>query len=210
MLTKTRNDNMYEFNFQIKGGAILFLPVNLYNYFNNIGVTSEENIDEGNLTLFGSSLPKEGPFNEEVFYFENIPFYLKKKLKFDNVAMEGQEIEINSLNVNKVHIVGSSTSGSYFDNIIFKDRNGGIVTHKLKLSDFILEKPLFKENKLFYRFSKVNNKGPIALKGSLWKQTLSFEENIDLQNIILLDNPFMHIFAITIETSLKGGDQNEF
>lgn len=184
--------------------------MNLTNHYNNTGVTSDQNIDEGNLTLFGSSLPLEGPFIQDVFYFENIPFNMTKKLKFDNLAMEGQEIEIRSLNVSKVHIVGNSTSGSYYDDIVFKDSSKQTITRKIKLSEFTLEAPTFSENKLFYRFSKVNNNRHIDLKGSLWKQTICFDKSIDLEAIILEDNPFIHIFGITIQQLMKGGDYNEF
>ncbi|SDZ37968.1 hypothetical protein [Bacillus sp. 166amftsu] len=180
----------------------MFIPIHLDSYCNNIGVTSNDTIYEGNLTLNGSSLPLEGPFCKQVFYFEHIPFYMKKLSKFDNIAMEGQEIKVNAYNAKNIHIIGNSVSGSYFDDISFKSEGEIIERKRLSLTDFISEEPVF-NNQLFYRFTKINSRQPLHLKGSLWKQSINFEPSINVESIILEDNPFIHIFAITIEEGLK-------
>lgn len=175
----------------------MYTTLDLTAHFNNIGVTTHDNKQNGMLSLAGSSLPFEGPFKKNVYYTNGIPFNLKKEGEFDNISLQSQRIELNSKFLKAIHFVGNSESGSYFDQIFLISE--GDIIHKglISLTDFLSEDSSF-NNSLVYRFQTVHNR-PSHHKGSLWLHSLYLPKTMQVDTLIFEDNPFIHIFAITIE-----------
>ncbi|NJH85450.1 hypothetical protein GLV96_02615 [Staphylococcus agnetis] len=181
----------------------MFHNINLSKYFNNTGITSERNINLGELSPLGSSLPKEGPFEDNTFYFFEVPFKLKKNSVKDNISLEGQEIHIDKKSVNTIFFVGNSFNGHLKDNIYIYDEYDNMHKFEIMLTDFKSPKPHF-SNKLFFEFSKVNNDFQ-RFTGKLWIHKVVLKPALNITTIKLSDNPFMHIFAITLESENKNG-----
>ncbi|MEH6989564.1 hypothetical protein [Cytobacillus firmus] len=175
----------------------MYTTLDLTEHFNNIGVTTNENKQNGMLSLAGSSLPFEGPFKENEYYSNEIPFKLKKESEFDNISLQSQKIKINSKHLKAIHFVGNSESGSYFDRIFLISNGDVIYKGSISLTDFLSEGPSF-NNLLVYRFHKVNNRPP-HYNGSLWLHSIYLPNTMQVDTLEFEDNPFIHIFAITIE-----------
>lgn len=175
----------------------MYKTLDLTVHFNNIGIATNENKQKGMLSLAGSSLPFEGPFKKNEYYCNNIPFRLKKETEYDNISLQSHKVEINSKSLKAIHFVGNSESGSYFEPVFLMEK--GDIVHKglISLTDFLSEVSSF-SNLLVYRFQSVNNR-PSHYKGSLGLHSLYLPNTMEVDILKFEDNPFIHIFAITIE-----------
>ncbi|PEI85156.1 hypothetical protein CN679_25005 [Bacillus pseudomycoides] len=174
--------------------------VNLDNYYNNCGFTKKEEINRGNLTFNGTSFPLEDDF-------ENFPNYKEVPLKFskyngnDNIELEGQTIHLDGeYTVKKIYIVGLSVYGDYFDELYLHKGEKLVETTKLKLTCTSSNSPCF-ENKELLKYDSLNNikKGVLNIPSKIWLDEIELTQPTVIDSIKFEDNPFMHVFSITLE-----------
>ncbi|WP_157670263.1 hypothetical protein [Bacillus cereus] len=174
--------------------------MNMEPFVNNRGMTYEEECEKGNLTLGNSSLPAEVLMKKKSIKFSGVPFHFTYIEAGDNIELEGQIIDLMNIKAYKFHFIGISSNGNLYDNVYFlKD---GILVHKdrLFLSDTIATEPAFLDQcvlSLDYAHSVVGKNS--NLKPNLWYYCIDFGEEVEFNQIQFEDNPFMHIFAMTIE-----------
>lgn len=179
----------------------MYYMLPLEKYFNNVGITEKENVSCGELTPMGTSLPKEGPFEKEIFYYKTVPFKLKKSKNKDNIFLDNQKIDVNLKKIKKIYFVGNAFNGNLTTNVQVYDEFNNKSYFKIKLTDFKSQTPFF-NNDLLYEFSGIHNDFS-RFKGKLWVHELILEKQQNIKKIILGDNAFIHIFAITLEGAKK-------
>ncbi|SFS44344.1 hypothetical protein [Marininema halotolerans] len=181
-------------------------PLDITPYVNNRGVTQAD-VDHqiGFITTGGCSLPFEEIPIEAGLIIEGVPFQFSYTDEGDNIELEGQILRFSPVTARKIHILGVSTNGNFFDRIQFLSEERLIHTDRLALTNFIEREPFFPKNRVALQFTYMNTRvGPRnSLHPILWHTALDFEKERSFDTIILEDNPSMHIFAITFE---GGGD----
>jgi hypothetical protein len=177
-----------------------FEVINLNPYFTNHGFTFENNQEIGNLSLGGSSLPGTNISFDIPFQVDDIPFQLGKNCDGDNVEMSGQVIAFKEMKIHRIHVLGVSNNGDFYDWIYLSNNGKQLLKEKLYLSDFVSIKPSFND-KLAISFPYLHSQGGIReqYKPNLWLYSINVSEDFGINQITLEDNPFIHIFAITIE-----------
>lgn len=168
--------------------------INLQPIFNNRAITSLEERNLGELTLGGTSFPLSELLKMPV-EIQNF-FSLGNK---DNVVCEGQIIKIHqSVSVNHLVVVGTSVYGDYSGDIIVK--NKGIQKSKIhiQLNNLFDDVPFFTDCQSLISSDYLNSKDHIIVNyhASIWKQEIYLKNTITFDEIVFLDNPFLHIFSM--------------
>lgn len=182
--------------------------LDIRDLFNNRGTTYEDGMEQGMLTLATSSLPAEEIKFGRTIYYNQVPFIMFKTELYDNMVLESQEIIFNTQNIKRVHFLGCSSDGSFFEWISFLKDTEKKGTYRLALSEFVSNKPEF-NNKRAFSMSCVHTKRGknFNFQPSMWHETIRFENGREINKIRFADNPFMHIFSITLELKREINDE---
>jgi hypothetical protein len=180
--------------------------IDLEEFYCNNGISSEGSISKGNFTGGGSSFPAEllPNFNKDVVIVVNdVPFQLNKSAPdcADNMEFNNQYIKFKPNIYKTIHVLGCADNGSYIEPIYLETKNTSIEV-KLGLTDWLTEKPIFDE-KIAFRCKYVHTqRGNLSnFQPTIWYQKISlFISNMRCFGMKFIDNPGMHIFAITLET----------
>ncbi|WP_339148462.1 hypothetical protein [Sutcliffiella sp. BMC8] len=173
--------------------------LNIEPYINNRGFTSISTVKEGNLTLGNSSFPLEKFLHNNTYFHKDVPFHFYSNSKGDNIELMGQRIELPSIiRADSLHIIGNSSNGSFSDNILFILNNNIILKKKINLTCLLETNSLF-QNYIFKKFDYLHNMNGICYdeSGTLWYEIVEFDRTLQFNEILLPDNPFMHIFSMT-------------
>ncbi len=173
------------------------VKVNLKQYMNSKGITSEDNMAEATLTIGSSSIPQK-TIEEAEGLFAGIPFRVQSESRFDNIFADNQRIAIGS-NAKSIYILGVSCQGDYQEEInVFYD-DDQYETYLCGFSDFLSIEPYFNDI-LGRRFEYSHTANGINenLKISLWVNKIDVTSSKRIKELILPKNIFLHIFAITV------------
>lgn len=182
-----------------------FICLDLREFLNNRGATQSCDRVHGNFNYKGNSYPLEefGTPNSLKYFFD-IPFVFPQvgKKGFDNLLCLGQNLRVPLFSYKKIYFLGACDMGSHRSEVCVQSTNGESV-----LKDFGLTiwwgggaTPDFGEKMaaacscLRYRTHDQHNIFP-----RLWLQTVELDSQVPYSVIFLPDNPFMHIFAVTLE-----------
>jgi len=182
----------------------IYTPLNIEKFFNNRGFTSKNDIAKGNLTLGNSSFPLDKFPLENPIIYKGIPFCFYHNLYGDNIELSGQKITFPSLNSNKLHIIGNSSNGNLSDYIYILNQNNIMSKVKIKLTCLTETTPFF-NNECFWKFDYLHNplEGSNINSGVLWYVSIDIKDVINFDSFEFPDNPFIHIFAITVESFIE-------
>ncbi|MGM1050633.1 MAG: hypothetical protein ACQEXX_31630 [Bacillota bacterium] len=182
-----------------------FNCLDLTKCINNCGSTNLENSSLGQFTIAGSSFPAEElPFND-IFVFDDIPFYFVKQEHSDNVVPEGQTIVFPDSMISKIHILGASSEGNMRDNLLIQYNSNELIKSSFHLSEFTGMNP-FSQNQLAIQMSRIHTIGKMLdyIHPVLWYDVIDLSSRPILANSFLFsDNPCVHIFSLTIEEVLS-------
>ncbi|WP_214482981.1 hypothetical protein [Bacillus sp. SM2101] len=182
----------------------MFKCISLQRYFNNRGVTTEQEFKQGELSLAFSSFPQKYiPFNRS-FTHSDIPFMFSKNNHRDNVEMCGQTIDLGEMyNINKIHFLGTSNNGDFSEDVHLYEDTSHVISKPLGFTDFIEPQPKFNEDVaiqapyLHTRHGIKNIYFPI-----IWYNSINFNKSARANKLMFEDNPSIHIFCITIEVTI--------
>lgn len=177
----------------------IYKIIELSDKFNNVGITKSDDYIEGDLTIGGSSFPKDDMKDSFPSIYNNIPFKIEYENKYDNVSTDGQHIKIGSY-ISEIHIVGTSCPGDYLEEFVLCKDDGKRKEFKIGFSDFLSIEPCFEES-LIYQSNYAHSQFGRAehLKISMWINSIVIEEKEFIEELILPKNMFLHIFSITIK-----------
>lgn len=169
---------------------------------NNQGFSHLNDIDKGELTHVGTSIPAEKiRFNENT-KVNSVPFkFMRNKDNKDNVELEGQLIQFPSSNVRKIHFLSLSCYGSYFQEVKLLNDNNPVSQSYLYTTELAMEAPEYEQIYKGISFDYLHNrKGEIPnLQGNIWHSYIDIGSTREINQIKFEDNPAIHIFAITLE-----------
>jgi hypothetical protein len=180
--------------------ASSFHCLDLSELYNNCGVTSFEEKEQGMLNGAGASFPAELVPLGYAFEFEGIPFIMTKHNGLDNIEVEGQRLVFSPMYVSRIHILGLSND-SHMSEEIQLEYDGEIVSSKLmRLSSYSSANPYF-GNKCLLRSPYVHfhNQRTENYQPAIWYDSIEIDPSTAVNAILLADNPCIHIFSITVE-----------
>ncbi|OTQ85763.1 hypothetical protein BG30_09605 [Bacillus subtilis subsp. subtilis] len=176
--------------------------------FNNIGSTTISTYKNGDFSLGSSSFPREKiKFNEPI-YFYSIPFKFFLNEMKDNIQMTGQKIPMNPIrNAKAIYFLGAANNGHMSGNVTLSYKE--VITKKFTLyfTDFTSNVAVFNDLPAL-KFDYLHTRSGIyeAIKPTIWFNCVIFNDEINFDEIEFEDNPFIHIFAITIK---YGAEKNK-
>jgi hypothetical protein len=179
--------------------------IDLKPYMNNVGFTYSDKVDVGALTMANSSLPKEEMIFNETFEYKGIPFIFEEIDERDNLELEEQTVHFSPVLSSKLHFIGVSIYGDYYDDISCWGQHKHVYSGKLGFPDFLSEQEDANRQKAF-AFSKLHGQliHNDKLKPSIWYSSIEFNEPLMMDAIKFEDNPFIHLFALTIQEAGTG------
>ncbi|ATF15815.1 hypothetical protein A616_28850 [Brevibacillus brevis X23] len=182
-----------------------YKSLDLCSYFNNRGLTSDADYKLGFLSLGNTSLPVEQVSFANDFIYDGIPFRFNKNETGDNIELAGQLVNFPSMYIKKLHFLGVSNNGDFFDDLHFMNDKQCVGTKRLYLSNFLNTHPSF-DDKSAITFTYANTRGGKRdhYKPNIWYYSIDLEEPLFFNGIKFEDNPSMHIFAITVELECLG------
>lgn len=191
----------------------MFTIVPLENYFNNSGISFKNSYEHGDFSGAGSSYPAEDlPESNSLINVEEIPFKFPSKVRYDKNNMEFAEqiIDIEPNYYRCIHILGAADNGSFIEPIeLITERNK--IQVLIGLTDWISKQPTFNE-KIAFRCKGAHSKrsGYIeAIDTTIWYQKIEIlKYGNEISKLVFIDNPGMHIFALTLE-HLRGGKHGD-
>lgn len=179
-----------------------YQTLSLHDYVNNRGITYQNEYDKGQLTIGGASLPAELIMSVQDPIIEGIPFQFIYQDQGDNIELEGQSLRFPPLEAEALHVVGCSSNGNLYEEISLLREGHVVCETRLSLTDVIEREPAF-HDRAAYAFDYIHTVSGINhhLTSNLWLDSLTFSQKVVFDEIRFQDNPFMHIFAMTIQQS---------
>ncbi|BFH10903.1 hypothetical protein WJ0W_006740 [Paenibacillus melissococcoides] len=182
-----------------------YYNIDLTDFYSNKGISHLEEIEVANFTGMGSSYPAEQlPTLDRIVTVHDIPFYLSSGT-FDNMELNEQVISVPLQTYIKIHILGAADNGSYSCPLQLKGTNEMQSVH-LKLTDWTKASPTYQELIAFQcEGIHSSTQGGLVkgLRSTIWYQVINISGGGDFNQISFVDNPSMHIFAITLEGEAK-------
>ena len=201
------------------------ISVDLVPHCNNVGIASccDPTVDglDGMGTIFcAERLPDSGTiiaYNGTRFVFPD-----KSDGVPDNISCEGQEIPLPVGHYRALHVLGICDWRAFEEPLRLKAPDGTCTETRLGLSDAsryqglqygereALTCPLVTPDSLIPHVFLFGVSPPGAgyemtethIEAGIWHQVISLETSRPLAGIVLPDNPSMHLFALTLETSV--------
>lgn len=180
--------------------------VNLTQYFCNKGISHVGDAHLANFTGMGSSYPAEQlPKSNQEILIQGVPFLFPPiwSEHFDNIELNGLTVGVQLRRYRKIHVLGASENGSFRCPVCLSRTNEErIVT--LGLTDWTKGKPTYEEEYAFLCQGMHTSSGSIVnnLTCAIWHQQIG---GFKFNHMEFIDNPSMHIFAITLEEEVKDG-----
>lgn len=188
--------------------------LDLTPYFNNDGISYKSDRTDGDFTGRGNTYAAEDlpPSNSNVtFYGVTFRFPDKRAGLKNNVALEGQHIEVPQGIYKCLYLLGASDGNSLEDSIRFVFANGSQEEAFLGLSSWRLyhnlkygERAAIKCTGYHFPSQHVCT-NRIDVDYGIWMQEVAITTCKVLTAIDFPDNPGMHVFALTLRRA--GSDQ---
>lgn len=135
-----------------------------------------------------------------------IPFALSAG-EFDNVSACGQVVPVNQ-RVTRIHVLGFSYWGSFNELLVLQCADGTSAEAEIILLDLSTQDKL-ETNLLYCHFyncydhlldgGRFPTFGTVQISASCHHSVCTLPEPLELAEIVLPENPLMHILAITVE-----------
>ena len=190
--------------------------VNLSKYFNNDGISTKDNLADGNFTQ-GILYPAESlPEANQVFSVKGLSFKFppKKEGMLNNLHCRGQVIDLPDKPAGALYFLGSSDA-RLFARASGKDStattvklhytDGETEEHKLRLTSWDNRSPMF-DNILAVRSKGFHVQNRISARGgfSIFAAGIYPKRSVPIDRIKLGDSESVHIFALTLSTRRTG------
>lgn len=178
--------------------------LNLNPLLNNQGTLAEkeENYRNTSFSLGESYFPSEHlPNYGDIISWEETSFLFPKRNSdyFDNLVLDNQIIKVPQGNVKEVYILGASNNGNFYDKIDLRLNNTVVYSFDLALTDFIEEDTWFNDAiVLECPFVRNISHNLHQYTAKMYCHKESLPSGITFDEIKLGDNPFIHIFSITL------------
>ncbi len=182
-----------------------FEIIDLSSYLNNDGISYATNRADGDFAASGYTYPAEElPESNSKLICQGVEFLFPDKSDGlnNNLALENQNIKVPANYYKEINILGASEMGSFEEEITLEYSDGSLKKTSLGLSEWWAKPSKYKE-KVGIQCSKLRStKDDIEkIKITIWLQRIALNSSKKLTTIRLVDNPCMHIFALTLTTT---------
>jgi len=191
------------------------VPLNLEALFDNDAIADAQDRGDGNFDcpdhaadVPGSTFPAENlPATGSKFSFGDVNFLFPSKERGDlnNVACNGQRIELPPGRYKALHLVGTSENGSFRDTLALAYKEGPAET-ELALTDWCKaaehgERSAFEAPCRYTYSSDQRRVVREDVKPHLWLQKIALDPKKTLEAVSLPYSRRMHLFAATLEAA---------
>ncbi|WP_139487913.1 hypothetical protein [Brevibacillus dissolubilis] len=171
-------------------------------FLNNKGIVDAAAREEGGFSLGFTSYPSELlPPEGSIFTWNDVSFRFPVRSAdgFDNFVLEEQRMSVVPRNYTSIAILGASTNGNFYEELSLLYQREETYRFKLKLSNFIEQESWFGEAvALECAYGRCRTSDIDYYKPKIYCVTETLPDHLLFDEIVMGDNPFMHIFAITI------------
>ncbi len=184
-----------------------YVILDLARYFNNDGISSDADRNDGDFTGAGNTYPEEDlPPSNSMFECEGVVFRFpdKKNGLYNNVSLEGQRIPVPQDRYDSLYFLGASSGFSLEDTIRFIFADGAWEDVFLGLSSWRLCHGLKYGERIAIKCSGYHFPSQhvytnrIDVDYGIWMQQIPINHREILKNIEFPDNSDMHIFSMTL------------
>ena len=195
-------------------GRDVFELLDLSTYFNQDGISSDEDRTDGDFAGTGRTYPAEDlPSSNSILRCDNVLFRFpdKRDGAKNNIALEGQRIPVPMHPYESLHLLGVSAGTSLEDTVRFFFADGVSEEAFLGLSSSRRGHDLKYGERVaiqctgFHYPSRHVYTDKLDLIYGIWMQTVPVRSYKPLLTIQLPDNPGMHVFALTLQRRYAGG-----
>lgn len=178
------------------------VPVNLRKYFDNRGITSADQLAEGEFNIWFNSFPAdELPPPGSRTVLGSIPFLFPAPNHHhkDNFRCAGQRIELPPGRYDWIYLLAASERRSE-DLVYLHYADRSVDPEWLRVSDFWAETPPRFGEQASLRCTKLHYPRHIQQRmgPTIWRTRVPVPREIELAALHLPDNSAIHIFAITL------------
>jgi hypothetical protein len=185
------------------------LPVDLRAYFDNRGITGREELSEGEFNIWFNSFPAEElPEPGKTATVGAVPFLFpapRAEDGKDNIRCSGQRIAVLPGHYDWLYLLAAAERRSE-DIVHLHYADGSVDPEWLRVSDFWAETPAhFGElaslrcTCLHYPRHVMHKMGPV-----IWRTRVPVPRETELAAVHLPDNPAIHIFALSLLSTVTG------
>ena len=181
--------------------------LHLEGLFNNDAISYDSNRGDADPWLYGVAYPAEElPRSRAETQINQIPFFFpaKEDGHLNNFTFAQQTIDFDALHVKRIYFLCSGDYGNYIDDIGVQDETNCLQYMKLGISSWLVNEGVLGAQ-VGIRTTHVHD----FIHGqyidfwyprTMWVQSISPNPQKRVTGLSFPDNPFAHIFAITIQT----------
>ena len=186
-------------------------------YFNNDGISTDDDRTDGDFTGAGVTYPAEDlpPSNALVDYGGVVFRFPDKRDGLDNnISLEGQTVPVGPDFYSALHVLGSAED-SLEDVVGFVTESRGSPESPLALSAWHRGRGLQYGERLaipcsgYHHPSGHVRTSHLGVCYGIWMQTVQIRASFRLVALQLPDNPGMHLFAMTLTRDPAGGTRGD-
>lgn len=191
--------------------------LDLTPYFNNDGISFDDNRGDGDFAGLGVTYPAEDlPPSNALVVCLGVPFRFpdKRDGRNNNISMEGQRISVSQARFANLFLLGAAEENSLEDVIRFVYVSGRQHETPLGLSSWRLRHDLKYGERVaiecrgYHFLTHDVHTDLLGVDYGIWLQTVAIDPTECLAAIELPDNPGMHVFAMTLQwPGCHKGDQ---
>lgn len=177
-----------------------FHCLDLSSMLNHKACTTPEQKGIGGLTVVGSSIPESYLPFDQPFQYDSIPFIMMKQEMLDNIELSGQRLELPRMRALQLHVIGTSSETDMCEPIQFEFERRHVHSELLELGCFSSSHSV-RNNECIIQAPYLHTRTNIneRIQPKLWYTSLPLPRSVEINSILLGDNPCMHIFSLTIE-----------
>ncbi|MFF1656812.1 hypothetical protein [Streptomyces sp. NPDC058255] len=179
----------------------------LTEHFDTTGITSPDALADGGFNVWSNTFPAdELPAPGSVVDVHGLPFAFPAKdpAGRDNLRCAGQLIDVPVGRYDWIHLLAAAERRTE-DEALLHFTDGAVDPEWLRVSDFwpqtpsrFGESPAFTCGSLHYPRHIQRDMPPV-----IWRQRVAVPRESALRAVRLPDNPALHIFAMTLQPSLR-------
>ncbi|MDR0267469.1 hypothetical protein [Paenibacillus sp.] len=179
--------------------GIKHVPIQFF--LNNIGLTDENSRGQGAFTLGKASYPMEhAPVDGSILTCKDTSFLfpIKTAEGCDNMTMENQLIPFKLGNYVAIDFLGASNNGSFYEQVTLLYKGKNVYQFFVKLSDVIKSPEFGEQIALTFPFLRYGELDATQYQPNLYHYHQAIPSGLLFDEIKMGDNPFIHIFAISL------------
>lgn len=178
----------------------MFLPLSIESQMNNKGIHNSQNIQAA-FSAGGASYPGGQLPSDEIIKVKAIPFlfYNVHHHRYDNLELNGQACSFAAVFARSLLVLGASDNGDFFESLCLQYEDGKAQRVRLGLTNWTSTQAAFGETAAFTCSSICVSDRQVDIPSTIWLQKIACNNKWRLKAFQFDDNPFMHIFSVTLE-----------